>query len=209
MNTKTLIHDHMVAYWKQQYEDYERRRYDIPTRFQRAEGIIGVHKRTAGDLTLAELNDLFMNGFGTIWSPVQLKIWKAIVDALLPLIYGPEWDEVKKRVMEERGLKHIGLEVLVNMARRNGKTWIVAGACVAIFLKLHGKSIAIFSVGKRQSGMFLTCCQDKLKAAFKKGSHARETDYKQLQKNQEVIIYELADGSKNTLASLPGSITVK
>ena len=32
-----------------------------------------------------------------------------------------EWDEVKPRVMMQRGLKEMYQETLVNMARRNGK----------------------------------------------------------------------------------------
>jgi len=209
MNTSELIHKPMIEFWKKEYEEYEKRKHVIHTRFDRAEGIIGAFKRTNGDRDFDLLNDLFVNGFGVKWSSVQLKIWNAILDAILPIIYGTDWEEVKPRVLKQRKLKKISLEVLVNMARRNGKTWIVSGACVAIFLVLRGITIAIFSVGKRQSGLFLTSCLDKMKSAFQKASHVNASDYKQLQRNQEVIIFEMSDGSKNTLASLPGSIKVK
>lgn len=208
MNTSLLIHEPMMEYWKNEYEEYEKTKNIIYTRFQRAEGILGVQKKTNGDELLEKLNDLFINGFGTKWSNVQMKIWRAIVDAILPLIYGTEWDEVKERVLKQRNLSKVALEVLVNMARRNGKTWLVSGACAAIFLTLKGIIIAIFSVGKRQSGLFLTCCSDKIKAAFRRGTHSKQTDFKPLQSNQETIIFECSDGSKNILSSLPGSIKV-
>jgi hypothetical protein len=198
----------MILYWQNEYEEYEKNKLQIHSRFDRAEGILGDFKQVDGDHKLDLINDIFINGFGIKWSAVQLKIWNAILDAILPLIYGKDWDEVKARVLKKRKLEKVYLEVLVNMARRNGKTWIVSGACVAIFLVLKGITIAIFSVGKRQSGLFLTSCGDKLKSAFQLATHVKESDYKQLQKNQEVIIFETHDGYKNTLQSLPGSIKV-
>ncbi len=127
MNTSVLIHQPMMDYWKREYEEYERDKNNLYTRGDRAEGILGMYKKTDGDRNLEKLNDLFINGFGIKWSNVQLKIWKAILNAILPLVYGSEWEEVKARVLKQRGLNKVGLEVLVNMARRNGKTWIVSG----------------------------------------------------------------------------------
>jgi hypothetical protein len=205
MNTTKDIHEHMVNYWLKQHEEYISQR--IISRFDRAEGL-GVIQKTNGDRILEQMTDLFLNGFGIEWSSTQIKIFRAFQDTILPRIYLEDWAEVKERVLKQRGLTKLQQECLVNMARRNGKTWIVSGACVAAFLTIKGISIAIFSVGKRQSGLFLTSCQEKLELAFNRGTHVKKSDFKQLQKNQEVLIYELPDGSKNTLASLPGSTKV-
>lgn len=208
MNTTELIHNPMMEYWKREYEEYEKERYKIYTRFDVAEGKHGVSEKTKGDQLLEEVNDLFFNGFGISWSPVQIKIWNAIVDAALPLIYGSEWEEVKSRVLKQRNLTKVHLELFINMARRNGKTWIVSGACVVFFLKLRSIATLVFSVGKRQSGFFLGSCVEKIKAAFTFAKNIKASDYKTVAKNQELIIFEFPDTTKNSISSLPGSISV-
>jgi hypothetical protein len=209
MNTIKLIHRPMVEYWKKQYQDYkEFYKYNLPTRSDRILGL-GIQQKANGDLVIDQMTQIFMKGFGLRWTDTQIKIFNSFVDGLLPRIYMDEWPEVKERVLRQRGLKETQQETLVNMARRNGKTWSVSACCAAAFLAIRGISIAVFSVGKRQSGMFLQAFVDKIERAFNTGTHAKRADYKQLQKNQEVLIYELPDGSVNSMASLPGSIKVR
>lgn len=208
MNTLDLIHRPMVDYWEKQYRDYEEHyKYNMPSRFDRAMGL-GIAQKTNGDVVIEQMTQLFMKGFGLKWTDTQIKIFNTFVDGLLPRIYLDEWPDVKERVLRQRGLDETRQETLVNMARRNGKTWSVSACCAAAFLCIKGISIAVFSVGKRQSGMFLQAFIDKIERAFNTGTHAKRSDYKQLQKNQEVLVYELPDGSVNTMASLPGSIKV-
>lgn len=208
MNTIKLIHRPMVEYWKKQYHDYrEYHKYNVPTRSDRVLGL-GIQQKANGDLVIDQMTQIFMKGFGLRWTDTQITIFNSFVDGLLPRIYMDEWPEVKERVLRQRKLKETQQETLVNMARRNGKTWSVSACCAAAFLAIKGISIAVFSVGKRQSGMFLGAFVDKIERAFNTGTHAKRSDYKQLQKNQEVLVYELPDGSVNTMASLPGSIKV-
>jgi hypothetical protein len=208
MNTLELIHRPMMEYWRRQYQEYEEHhRYNILSRFDRAMGL-GILHKAKGDVVIEQMTQIFIKGFGLRWTDAQLTIFKAFVDGLLPRIYGDEWADVKERVLKQRGLEETRQETLVNMARRNGKTWVVSAACAAAFLAIKGIKIAVFSVGKRQSGMFLNEFVDKLERAFNIGTFAKRADYKQLQKNQEVLVYEMPDGSVNTMASLPGSIKV-
>ena len=208
LDTVTLIHEPVLEYWKAENEYYLTEiKYNMPSAFERDMGI-GVQHRVDGDRTLAMCEDLFYNGFGIKWSDAQIKIYNVFIDGMLPRIFGKDWPDVKDRVLKQRGLDNVSQESLVNMGRRNGKTWIVSACCVIAFLLIPGISIAIFSVGKRQSGMFLQCCLDRIENAFNKGTHVKRNDYKKISQNQETVIYELKDGSKNSLASYPGSTTV-
>ena len=109
----------MVQYWHNECVQKEQKQTEfIPNRFER----LGRQTdRVKGDDTLKQLIELFTNGFGIDWSPVQIKIFNYFIDSILPRIYLKEWDEVKPRVMMQRNLKEMYQETLVNMARRNGK----------------------------------------------------------------------------------------
>lgn len=200
------VHDVAIQHWAQEHEAFSRSKR-ISTRFARAEGL-GVTKRANGDILLQKVEDIFFNGFGVVWSEVQIRIFHALIDSCLPRIYGAEWEHVKTRVLKERGLDRIQQETLVNMARRNGKTWVVSGAAAALLLVVPDISIAVFSVGKRQAAMFMTAAVEKIEMAFSKGTHVNKQGYTLIQKNQENIIYEHPDGGKQVLGCFPGSVKV-
>ena len=147
-NTVEWLHNDMVRHWTKEHEEYSRNKM-VKTRFARAEGL-GSQQQANGDILLRKVEDLFFNGMGVLWSEVQCRIFYALIDSCLPRIYGSEWEHVKTRVMKERGLDTLQQETLVNMARRNGKTWVVSGAAAALLLVVPDISLAVFSVGKRQ-----------------------------------------------------------
>lgn len=209
IDTCALLHAPMVEYWKGEAEEYRRTcKYKISNRFERAEGL-GAQRKTNGDELVEKVQDIFMNGFGIEWSPIQIRIFNALVDSILPRIYGKEWDEVKSRVMAERGMDRLYQETLVNMARRNGKTWVVSGAAAAVFLVVPGVTLAVFSVGKRQATMFMNSVVEKMERAFKRGTHVKQSDYNLLKKNQEELVYEHPSGAKQILGCYPGSAKVR
>jgi hypothetical protein len=105
--------------------------------------------KTHGDKLLARLHDIFNHGLGKRWSTTQQKIFKVFVDAALPKIYGVEWEEVKVRVMRDRKLEKEQPWALVNMARRNGKTYVTSGTAAAFILAIPNLSVAIFSTGTK------------------------------------------------------------
>lgn len=117
IDTTALLHNPMVEYWRNEHEEYERyAKHNMKTRFYRAEGL-GVIKKTNGDTIVERIQDLFMNGFGIEWSVVQVRVFQAMIDGILPRIYGTEWEEVKGRVMAQRKMERLHQETLVNMAR--------------------------------------------------------------------------------------------
>lgn len=208
MDTIALLHEPLIKYWKDSHDYYQREcRYNISTRFERADKNKR-NQKTDGDRLLKKIYDLFHNGFGHRWSDAQIKIFNVIVDGMLALIYGNQWDDVKERVLKERGLTEYKKEVLINMGRRNGKTWIVATVCVIMFLLLKNIKIIIISVGKRQSGMFLECCVEKIQSAFALGTHVKQSDYRKVKNSVTELRFEVPGGSVNALLSLPGSIKV-
>lgn len=208
MDTTAWLHGKKVRYWEQQHENFQQnQKHYLQTRFARAEGS-GARKRADGDKLLARVEDIFHNGFGVNWSEVQCRIFKYLIDSCLPRIYGAEWEHVKTRVMHERKIEKLGQETLVNMARRNGKTYVVSGTAAALLLVVPGITIAVFSVGKRQAGMFMSACIDRITAAFERGTHVNKEDFNCLQKSQEMRIYEMPDGSKQVLGCYPGSVKV-
>jgi hypothetical protein len=145
MDTNKLFHSSLTSYWFEQHVTYQKtQKHNMLTRFERSAGF-GAIKRTDGDDILEKLQDLFLNGFGIVWSSVQVKIFQALVDSLLPRIYGNEWESVKGRVLAQRNLDRMCQETLVNMARRNGKTWVKTKNAVFCFyfiffsFRLHRK----------------------------------------------------------------------
>ena len=204
MNIWEKFHKPFASAW---YEEHLNHKQRILTRFERNYGS-GVIKKTNGDVILEKMQDLFLNGFGIVWSPVQVKVFQALVDSLLPRIYIGEWEQVKGRVMAQRKIDRLCQETLVNMGRRNGKTWTVSGAAAAALLTVPGITVAVFSVGKRQAGMFMTSTIEKIELAFKRGTHVKKQGYNKIQQNQETLIYEHPEGGKQILSCLPGSTKV-
>lgn len=208
LDTRAWLHEEKRRDYKQEYETYlNTRKHNLQTRFVRAElqGVIG---ESVGDDNLRKVEDLFYNGFGIIWSPVQSQVFNVLIDCCLPIIYGREWEFVKLRVLKQRGLKYVQQEALVNMARRNGKTFVVSGAAAALWLVIPGLSIAVFSAAKRQAGMFMTATVEKIRMAWDRGTHVTKQGYQKIQENQETFSYEHPTGSKQILGCFPGSVRV-
>jgi len=158
---------------------------------------------------LAKIQDLFHNGFGIIWSQVQKKIFRASIDSCLPKIYGQEWDEVKQRVLKQRGLDVLQQETLVNMARRNGKTYVISGSAAALFLIVPDLSVAVFSTGERAAKMLMTATIEKIDAAFNLGTHVNKEGYDIISKNKEMLVMKHPNGGKQVLGCYPGSVKVR
>ena len=208
IDTAEILHAPMLDYWTEEHQRYEKEcKHFMPNRFARAEGL-GVVRRANGDDLIEKCTNLFLNGMGIEWSSVQIRIFQALIDSILPRVYGNEWEEVKTRVMAQRGISRMHQETLVNMARRNGKTWVVSGGAAAIYLTVPDISLAVFSVGRRQASMFMASAIEKIEMAFNKGTHVNRNGYNLIQKNQEKIIYEHPNGGKQVLECLPGSVKV-
>lgn len=208
INSNAIFHRSIREYWRDQKRCYFENRARIKTRFDRE--IDADRNRTIvnGDVVLQKVTDMFYNGMGRIWSEVQARIFESFVDACLPLIYGDAWPDNKLRVLKERGLTAEQQYALVNMARRNGKTFVTSGAAAALMLCVPGITLAIFSTCRRTSQMMMSAIIDQLESAFTKGTHAIREQFSQVSKNMEQLMYEGPDGTRRLLMSLPGSVRV-
>jgi len=206
---KTVLDD-VCIYLEKEKEKYEREsKHNIGTRFERISQLSG-KMSIEGDKILYKLNDLFHNGMGVLWSPVQITIFNAAVDSMLPKIYGVHWDSVKSRVLKARGLDKVSQELMIQMARRNGKTFGTAGIAAAFLLVIPGVQIAIFSVSERQSKMLKVEIDNRINAAFENGTHVVRDDFTKIETNKEKWIYKMnATSTKQVLGSFPGSVNVK
>jgi hypothetical protein len=111
--------------------------------------------------------------------------------------------------MKKRKLKTATPWVLVNMARRNGKTFVSAGTVAAMSLAIPGLSIAIFSTGERASRLFRSAYDDMLARAFTKATHVQEHEYKIITRNKEMLVFEHPNGfDKQVVGCYPGSVRV-
>ena len=169
-------------------------------------------KRTdniAGDETLVKLNDLFFNGLDARFSPIQQTIFRSCVDCALPKIYGDEWNTVKERVLHQRGLDKTKQELLIQMGRRNGKTFSVSAVAATFLLTIPNVKIAIFSVSERQSKMLMSEIEARIQAAFKKGTHVTKDQFTVKQKNKERLVFIMNEtGTEQEVGSYPGSVRV-
>lgn len=208
IDTSKSLHKNVLRYWDNEYNTYKAtKQHNIPTRFMRS--TMDIKTNTKGDFLLKQVQDLFHHGMGVRWSEVQLRIFNAFIDACLPKIYGDEWNEVKQRVMYQRGLNRIQQETLVVMARRNGKTFVTSGTAAAMFLVIPNLSVAVFSVSERQSKMLMTATIEKIEAAFELGTHVNRQGYTRVSSNKEMLVMTHPSGGKQVLGCYPGSVRVR
>jgi hypothetical protein len=208
LDTTTLFHAPLFDHWKREEEAFQRVANYIPNRFQQLDDKLKLRGTRVGDALVARVRDVFHNGFGTKWGDDQIRVFNAFLASCLPLIYGDSWQEEKTRVLKEWKLQTVPMYSLVNMARRNGKTYVTSGTAAALFLCIPGIKIAIFSTCRRTSQMLMTCCLEFVERAFEKGTHIQREDYNLVTKNTETVLYEYK-GAKQQLGSFPGSVRVK
>ena len=152
IDTYAALHRAALDYWTYEEQRYLRDSHAaaLATRLQRLEHTL--QRQTAerqGDALVARVKDVFHNGLGIKWGDDQIRVFNAFLASCLPLIYGEAWPEEKTRVLREWGLEQQLMYSLVNMARRNGKTFVTSGTAAALVLCVPGIKIAIFSTCKR------------------------------------------------------------
>lgn len=202
------LHSKILEYWRREDTKKQESNRFIPDRFQRLEQQLLKSAERKGDELVALVKEVFHNGLGIKWGDDQIRVFQAFLASCLPLIYGKTWPEEKARVLKEWGLERECMFSLVNMARRNGKTYVTSGTAASLLLCVPGIKIAIFSTCKRTSQMMMEAIMDMLDKAFDKGTHVSREDYIQVTKNMESVCFEGPDGSKRIIGSFPGSVRV-
>lgn len=196
------FHNAIFDYWN---EKAAKNVCVIPNRFNLHKRHKQQNKPRNGDEICAKMRSIFLEGYGLKFSEDQVRVFNAFQNACLPLIYGDDWSEQKARVLRERKLDREESYTLVNMARRNGKTFSVAAAAAALVLSVPGCKIAIFSTCRRTSQMMLQAVSDMFDRAFKNGTHVKQQDFFVLSRNMETICFQGPDGTRRTVNSYPGS----
>lgn len=209
IDTNVVLHNTMVKHWGDKEEEYIEATRVIPDRFQQNEQRLLKKSVRRGDELVAKVRKMFHEGFGIKWGDDQIKVFNAFLASCLPFIYGETWPEEKNRVLKEWKLNRELMYTLVNMARRNGKTYVTSGTAAALLLCVPHIKIAIFSTCKRTSQMMMSATLDMLEMAFERGTHVSRQDYIVVTKNMESVCFEGPDRTKRILGSFPGSVRVK
>jgi len=177
------------------------------TRYERAIANLQLAPRR-GDQNIKKCEDMFYNGFGLRYTPIQEKIFRAIVNAMLPKIYGDDWELVKEDVLFHRQVEHFKQELLILMARRNGKTFVVAASAAALLLTIPGITIGIFSRTERQSKMLMREIKKRVKDARALG-YITDQDFTNGHDNVDSLMLQMtATGTEQEVGSFPGSSKV-
>jgi hypothetical protein len=208
IDTNVVLHNTMIDHWGVKEKEYIETTRTIPDRFQQMEQKLLKKSVRRGDELVANVRKMFHEGFGIKWGDDQIKVFNAFLGSCLPFIYGETWPEEKNRVLKEWKLDREMMYTLVNMARRNGKTYVTSGTAAALLLCVPGIKIAIFSTCKRTSQMMMSATLDMLEAAFERGTHVSRQDYIVVTKNMESVCFEGPDRTKRILGSFPGSVRV-
>ncbi|MBX9636006.1 MAG: hypothetical protein K2Q45_00455 [Nitrosomonas sp.] len=198
LDTTSLFHSPLLKHWQAEEESFKKTANYIPDRFQQLTDKLKQRATRTGDALVARVRDVFNNGFGTKWGDDQIRVSNAFLASCLPLIYGDSWQAEKTRVLKEWKLNSVPMYSLVNMARRNGKTYVTSGVAAALFLCVPNIKIAIFSTCRRTSQMLMTCCLEFIERAFERGTHVQREDYNLVTKNTETVLYEFK-GAKQQL----------
>lgn len=206
INSSRILHLPTLKFWQRCEQQYLGDSLRLKTRFQRA-----VEKREHKfnpDKTVEAVKDTFHNGFGIKWSDDQVKVFEAGLSACLPYIYGDSWGDQKMRVLKEWGLAREMMYLLVNMARRNGKTFVCSGLVCALLICVPRIKVAIFATCLRTAHMFMEQVLNMMERGRNKGTHVTEQSLSIVQKNMETAVFQAEDGTRRIVGCFPGSVRV-
>jgi hypothetical protein len=114
--------------------------------------------RTRGDEVLEAVERALDSFEGYPRSDTQKDFHMAMVNASLPHIYGDQWENVRERVLHQRGLDTVLYEMLICSPRRFGKTTSVSMYCAVMLMHCPETWISVFSTGQRASTLLLDQC---------------------------------------------------
>jgi hypothetical protein len=208
INANRALHDPVTNYWRAEERSYLEATRRVLSKSEQVDYFKKRRVERQGDLIVNAIKELFHHGSGTIWGDDQVRVFMAFLACCLPLIYKDTWTEEKARVLAEWDLAREIMYALVNMARRNGKTYVTSGTVAAFMCCIPGVKIAIFSTCRRTSNMMMQATLDQLEMIFNRGTHATRQDFVVVTKNMESVCFEGPDGTKRIIGCFPGSVRV-
>lgn len=114
--------------------------------------------RTQGDDVLEAVERALDSFEGYPRSDTQKDFHLSMINASLPHIYGDNWENVRERVLHQRGLATVLYEMLICSPRRFGKTTSVSMYCAVMLVHCPETWISVFSTGQRASTLLLDQC---------------------------------------------------
>ena len=205
LDPNKLYHDELYHYYRK--KNLRKKRKKPVERWIEAQRVKHKGAGLDGDNIVANIRGLLKNGFSIRRSEMQWKVHEACIKAMIPKIYGEEWDQNQGRILKHFRLNRLFQEVMIIMSRRQGKSWSVGMIAAAFILFIPEFTIAIFATGKRMAAALMDITKKMLKRAFRY-SNVSQADYSVKKASAELVVYEGPDGTERKLACLPGSARV-
>ena len=153
-----------------------------------------------GDGHLRDMMRVLDSFEGYARSSAQKDFHEAFINAVLPHIYGKDFERFGERIKKERGISEMQQEVLICCPRRFGKTTAVSMFVAAMLYCVPDTWISCFSTGQRASTTLL----DQAARFYGTLPGSKERIMK---KNQEQFFIRGADGSDvRRFHSFPSSV---
>lgn len=206
LNLNSLLHDEINNHWKSEVAK-EDARAELRPRWEEIDKPLEDKAELEGDKTLKEMRHLLAKGFGIKRSETQWKVHNAMLEAMLPKIFGQEFETHSGRILSSMGMDKFSQEVMVVMARRQGKSYSVGMGCAALLLLCSDVRLAVFATGKRMAAALLDITKKMIEEAWKSGA-VPQKGYEIVHSNQEVFWLKGPDGTDRVLNVMPGTAKV-
>lgn len=203
LNLSPLIHKEVKNYWDKEVIKTNELNDNVRERWEEIDKPKQKSLHLNGDGIIDALTNLLATGFKITRSETQWEVHQAMIDSLLPVIYGEEWEINQGRILQKLGLEKLEQEVLIVMARREGKSYSVGMGVAALMLLVPNINIAVFATGKRMAQALLDITKNFLHLAWKHSIN--EKGYTILHHNAEAFILKGPDGTIRSVRIMPGT----
>lgn len=133
--------------------------------------------------------------------PMQIEYHKALLEMLIPSIYGDELDFNWEVIMDRYKTDDIFPYVQIFAGRRNGKSYAVAMICAAALLHMPKASIAGFAVALRAAEELINTTYDLLLGA----PGVKDV---RIRKNAQRILVTVSKHDSRVMTAFPGTTDV-
>ena len=206
LNLSKLLHSEVRGYWNEKLEE-KLKRATLRKRWEEIDKPHEAKAELSGDVVLKQMRTLLDTGFGIKRSETQWKVHNAMMQAMLPKIFGQEFETHSGRILRSLNIKRLRQEVMVVMARRQGKSYSVGMGCAALLLLCSDVRLAVFATGKRMAAALLDITKRMIEKAWDTGAIPRK-GYEIVHANQEVFHLKGPDGTERVLNVMPGTAKV-
>jgi hypothetical protein len=206
LSLSNLLHNEVNDYWTEKVKERDGRQ-DLRQQWEEIDKPREAKAELQGDQVLKDMRELLARGFGIKRSETQWKVHNGMVEAMLPKIFGQEFETHSGRILASMGMNKLQQEVMVVMARRQGKSYSVGMGCAAMLLLCSDVRLAVFATGKRMAAALLDITKRMIEKAWERGAVPRK-GYEIVHANQEVFHLKGPDGTDRILNVMPGTAKV-